>query len=249
MIDSIRQIIVDGVSQVERPDLFREPLVAVSAADNPAFAQLKSLIGEWHYLPSDILPGAASVISFFVPFTREVASGPRKSQGASEVWGEAYIVINQAFVDISNAVIDYLHSQGFQAGAIPPTHTYNPEDLKCKWSHRSAAVIAGLGEIAANRLVITDKGSCGRFCTVITTAPLAPSGNPAPRRCKYLLDGSCGACFKICPVGALGPDGMDKFACQDELFRNQQFLEVNGSVTEADTCGKCLSICPFSYIE
>lgn len=245
----IRKIIGDKLSDLNRPDLYREPLVSFSDADDPKYIQLKDIIGDWHLTPKELLPTAKSVISYFIPFTKEVAKAPRKAAYPSPLWGEAYQEINNHFNIINKAVSDWLMAQGHKALTLEPTHTYDPKDLKCKWSHRSAAVIAGLGEFGANRLVITEKGSGGRFCTVITSASLHNTAAPVQNKCLYKKDGSCGACFKICPANALKPDGMAKFTCQDLLFDNERKLQASAGLKSADICGKCISVCPFSYIE
>ena len=173
---------------------------------------------------------------------------PKTCKHASILWSDAYQTINSYFEEINDAVKRYLIFQGYQAVTIKATHTYDPKDLKSMWSHRSAAVIAGLATLGANRLAITEKGSGGRFCTVITSAKLQPNQNPIEEKCPYKKNGSCGLCFKACPVGALRPDGMDKFACQDEVNRNEELLRKETNLI-ADTCGKCISVCPFAYIE
>lgn len=245
----IQRIIVEKVTELNRPDLFRTPLVAFSSASDPKYAELKSIIGPWHCFPTELLPDAKSVISYFVPFTKEVVSQPKTVTDGAALWSEAYQEINAYFDEINHALASYLKDQGYQAETIRATHTYDPKDMKSLWSHRSAAVIAGLASLGANRLAITAKGSGGRFCTVITSALLEPNSTPAPQRCPYLQNGGCGLCFKACPVGALRPDGMNKFACQDELNKNQDKLRKETNLVSADTCGKCISVCPFSYIE
>lgn len=245
---ALRRIITEQVAAIGRPDLFRPPLAAFSDAGDPRFADLKEQIGPWHQLPSELLPEARSVISYFVPFTRAVAAQPRTVADGAPLWGEAYVVVNEALGHVNDAVAACLAEAGFSARTLPATHTYDPAVLHCLWSHRSAGVIAGLGAFGANRLVITDKGSGGRFCTVLTSAPLPSRLPPARERCLYLRTGACGLCFDICPVKALKPDGMDKFACQDELNKNDARQRARTGY-EADVCGKCISVCPFAYIE
>jgi epoxyqueuosine reductase QueG len=116
------------------------------------------------------------------------------------------------------------------------------------WSHRSAAAIAGLGTFGANKLLITEKGSGGRFCTILTSAVLKANQVPIESKCLYLKNGSCGLCFKICPVNALFPDSIDKFACQNEVNKNEAKPKESTNLQSADTCGKCISVCPFAYI-
>ncbi|MDO5688963.1 MAG: hypothetical protein Q4G61_01790 [Tissierellia bacterium] len=245
----IHEIIEEKLAELQRPDLYRQPLVRLSSSTDPAYDQLKTMIGPWHKSPREIQSNAMTVISYFVPFTREVAKAPNYHQDGTPIWAEAYQEINRHFNHINDAISDFLIREGHSATTIPSTHTYDPKDLKCWWSHRSAAVIAGLGAFGANRLVITEKGSAGRFCSVITSAPLTPSAAPDQVRCLYLNKGTCGLCFKTCPVQALAPESLEKFGCQEELFKNADHLKDQTELTSADTCGKCISICPVAYLE
>ncbi|SCM81053.1 conserved hypothetical protein [uncultured Sporomusa sp.] len=244
MKNQIEQLIVEKVALLNRPDLFRRPIVSFSSATDSRYSELKEIIGPWHLNPTELLPDAQSVISYFVPFTSLVVAEPKTVDGGSEAWGEAYAIINPYFNDVNQAVIQYLSDLGYSASAVQATHTYDPKDMKSMWSHRSAAAIAGLGTFGANRMLITEKGSGGRFCSVLTSATLHEEQTPAETRCLYVKNGSCGLCFKICPVNALVPDSFDKFICQDECNKNQK-QDRHG----ADTCGKCISICPVAYID
>lgn len=245
----IEEIISNKLNELNRLDLYRKPLVSFSSANDKRYEELKEIIGEWHLTPSELLSDAKSVISYFIPFTKNVAKAPTKMKDASPLWGEAYQEINKYFNVINEAVSDYLTNLGYSAMTIKPTHTYNPKDMKCLWSHRSTAVIAGLGDFGANRLVITEKGSGGRFCTVITSAVLKTDKMPLENKCLHIKNGTCGLCFKICPVKALSLETIDKFACQDELNKNGKILRETVGLDIADVCGKCISICPFAYIE
>ena len=249
MEEDLIRIISSQVSALDRPDLYRQPLVSFSSADDSRYPALKNIIGEWHLNPCELLPDARSLISYFVPFTKEVVMEPKELANGSPLWSEAYQEINRDFDLINDALARYLNHRGYSALSIKATHTYDPGDLKSAWSHRSAAVIAGLGAFGANRMVITEKGSGGRFSTVITSAHLKAQSKPVGNKCLYFENGSCALCFKVCPVGALAENGMDKFACQDELNKNESLLKSTSSLQSADTCGKCISICPFAYLE
>lgn len=245
---TIENIIDEQVAALNRPDLFRKPIVSYSSADDSRYIDLKQLIGIWHALPTELLPDAKSVISYFVPFTKEVAAQPKQVRNGSPLWSEAYQEINRHFNSVNQAISDYLIEVGYSAKTIPSTHTYDPKDLQCFWSHRSAAVIAGLGEFGANKLVITEKGSGGRFCSVITSATLKNNQKTTDTKCLYIKKGVCGLCFKICPVQALTPNAVNKFDCQDRLNEHEAKMKASTDLQSADTCGKCISVCPFAYI-
>lgn len=244
----IERIIKQEVRTLNRPDLFREPLVSFSSAEDPRYMELKEIVGEWHLTPKELMEDAKSVISYFVPFTKEVVAEPKTTEAESPRWGESYIVMNDYFTHINQVICDYLEKAGYSASMIQATHTYNEADMKSMWSHRSAAAIAGLGTFGANRMLITEKGSGGRFCTVLTSAPLEARQKMPEEKCLYLKNGSCGLCFKRCPVGALKPGEINRFACQAVTRENEKKLVEKG-IPNADTCGKCVSICPLAYIE
>ncbi len=244
----IQKIIEKQFAALSRPDLVRQPLVAFSSAQDPQFAQLKEIIGPWHQLPTDFLPEARSVISYFIPFTREVALGPSREPEGCPIWAEAYNTVNAWFPAVNQAVIDYLKSQGYAADSVRTEKAFDPVTFQALWSHRSAAVIAGLAAFGANNLAITDKGSGGRFCTILTSASLEPGRDRPKNQCPYLRNGSCGLCFRACPAGALTGSGTDKALCSQELHRNRERLQQMGSSNCATVCGKCLSACPLVYI-
>lgn len=245
----IQRIIEEKFAELNRPDLIRTPLVAFSSARDPRYDALKQHIGPWHCHPTDFLPSAESVISYFIPFTRDVVLGPMREPDGCPVWSEAYITINAHFHKVNQAVQDYLESQGYQVAQIRPARAYDPDTFQAPWSHRSAAVIAGLATLGANNLGITNKGSGGRFCSLITSARLEPSREVPKKQCPYPVNGSCGLCIKACPAGALTGGGTNKAACQAELNKNPERLQKKNAKFIADICGKCLSVCPLVYIE
>lgn len=245
----IQKVIEDTFAQLNRPDLIRTPIVAFSSAHDPKFQELKTIIGPWHTLPTDWLAEAESVISYFIPFTNEVALGPKNEPDGCPVWSEAYITINNHFHVVNQAVQDYLESRGYKAAQIRPPKAYDPETFHAPWSHRSAAVIANLATLGANNLAITEKGSGGRFCSVITSAKLESRREKPKKQCPYPVNGACGLCIKACPAGALTGGGTNKPACQTELNKNPERLKKLNAKFIADICGKCLSVCPLVYIE
>lgn len=246
----IKELIVTMVKEIGRPDLFREPLVGFVSADDPSIVNVRDIVGPWHDLPEDQLPGARSIIAYAVPFTRDVALDPSFSRFSGLVWSEAYILINKNFEIISQAVADLLRSRGYEASTVRATNDYDPSDPVSSWSHRTMACAAGLGKFGMNRILMTSKGSAVRYCSLLTTAELTPSGPYEGPVCTGLDGGPCRKCLDTCPVNALTRwyDG-GKFDCQElqNTYHDKMIEEL--SVDTAGTCGKCISVCPLAYIE
>jgi epoxyqueuosine reductase len=224
---------------------YREPLVGFAAADDPRFAELRRVAGPLHLMPEDLLPGARSVVSFFLPFARWVveANSQHKEEVARE-WAVAYVETNALIGQIASRLIESLAERGIRAAAEPATHNFDPATLASRWSHKSVAVIAGLGSFGLHHMVITDAGCAGRFGSLVLDAELPVVQAEAKERCLYLQEGSCLECVSRCPVDALDVDApMDKHRCHARLLR---IAQEHRDLGLADVCGKC-AIGPCSF--
>jgi len=238
MEQELRDLIVREVAARNRPDLFREPLVAFSSAHDPRYAELKTIVDEAYLCPPELMADAQSVISYMILFTEEVVKAPQSDDPT--LWGDAYHTANALFGPINEAIIQHLTDRGFSAMRIPAAYAWDPTTLSATWSDISAGAIAGLGTFGANNMLITEKGSGGRLGTVLTSAPLQMTTKATQNKCPYPEDGSCGLCFQICPSKALRLDKMIARAdCEYEA----------GKDNKAYVCGKCISVCPLGYIE
>ncbi len=124
------------------------------------------------------------------------------------------------------AVGRYLEARG-HACYLPPASL--PVDLErrgrrtyyvAEWSHRQAAVAAGLGVLGLNNLLVTPEyGPYLRLGSLLTTVEL----DVAPRQLPERLCTACLACVKACPVGALRPVGerphLDTRRCRSNYIR------------------------------
>jgi len=241
----LTDLVVKSVNESERKDLFREPLVGFSSADNPLYRQLKEIIGPEHLYPQDILPEAKTVVSFFIPFSEKVVVSNRKQEAVSREWAESYVEANKLINEISSKMIEYLEDRGISAATVKATYNYDEKTLKCGWSHRSAAYIAGLGKFGVNRMLITRVGCAGRYGSVVIAQEIAPDKRTDEEFCVYHKKGKCLNCIKACPVGALDIDGFDKFKCHDRLKENAKLFTGPG---RCDVCGKCVVAGPCAII-
>ena len=218
---------------------YREPLVAFAQADNPRFAELRQVAEPTHMLPEDLIPGARSVISFFVPFDGQVvqANAVSRTRVARE-WAVAYVETNVLIGKITQRLIDQLEKRGIRAAAEPATGNFDPESLISRWSHKSVAVVAGLGSFGLHQMVITDAGCAGRFGSLVCDGELPSKRYQEKERCLYFYDASCKKCVEQCPIRALDVEsGIDKKQCWRRCLGIAKQYEALGV---AEVCGKCV---------
>ncbi len=219
---------------------YREPLVGFADAADPRFLELRAVAEPTHLLPGDLLLAARSVVAFFLPFAKEVVKANRaQRREVAREWALAYVETNDLIDRIVQDLIAALAERGVGAAAQPATHNWDPVTLISRWSHKSAAAIAGLGGFGLHHMLITEAGCAGRFGSLVMDAALPPTARPrAPVHwgCRYFEDGSCRVCVERCPVGALTEEGLDKQRCYAWLM---QVADRYPDLGLADVCGKC----------
>lgn len=215
-----------------------EPLVAYADADDEMFPRLKEIVSPSHALPCDLLPGARSVVAYFLPFDEGVAESNIEGREASAAWALAYVDTNRLIADLNAHIGDTLRAAGYDISAAPPTHNYTAERLISDWSHRHVAYIAGLGMFGLNNMLITEKGCCGRLGTFVTDLALEPTKRSDSENCLYKLGAGCAMCVERCVNGALRADGFDRFKCNEMCLLNDKIY--SGMAGTMDVCGKCL---------
>jgi epoxyqueuosine reductase QueG len=155
----------------------------------------------------------------------------------------SYDVVNLALDQLALRVANTLRRAGFDAFPIPASKRTDNEQISGIFSQKLAAHLAGLGWIGKSCLLVTpDHGPRVRWVTILTNAPLQPTGSPMEPQC-----GAYTACVDICPQHAFSgrtfsPDEpresrFDAAAC-DRYFKE---MEREKGVA---VCGLCLYICP-----
>jgi epoxyqueuosine reductase len=237
LVSLIHKFIAGRVKSAQAATLYREPLVGFVSAGDAGFHHLRDRVTPGHYLPTDLLPGARSVVVFFLPFAPEVIEANRAAHPrVAREWGVAYVATNRLLSEIAGGLVEALAAEGVDAVARPPTHDYDPQTLSSRWSHKSVAMLAGLGSFGLHHMLITEAGCAGRFNSVIMDAMIPIPARPRQERCLALAGGDCAACMERCPVGALTSEGLDKAACYRQLLRvDAQFADLG----PATVCGQC----------
>lgn len=233
IVTSIEKEVVSAHTQTR----YRQPLISFSEVRKIEFDRLKSIVGEHHLMPDDLLPGAQSIVAFFLPFSEEVVRANFRSPYVAREWAMAYVETNNLISHICDILFHALNNFGVEAVSEPPTYSFDKEKLVARWSHRSIAVLAGLGSFGLNKLVITDSGCAGRFGSLLLKARLTPIPRKPKERCLYFYDGSCIKCIKRCPVNALKVNGeFERTVCYKYIMEVDAFFD---DLPLTDVCGKC----------
>lgn len=235
--------------------IYEAPIVGFAAADDPLFTETfkqEGVIHPAYRAPEEWLPGAKTVISFFLPFTKAVIQSnkgktdtpyaPDIPQRCSTQWLHARIEGQ----DFLNGLTDYIQTLLTDAGAahICPTTSGKLQMLSpfiSTWSERHAAYAAGLGTFGLSKGLITAKGMSGRFGSVITDAVFTPNARPYSDPFEYCT--MCGACMARCPAGAIDKArgcalGKDQLICGP--YVNGSYLPPQGAKQRVRYgCGKC----------
>lgn len=157
--------------------------------------------------PHYLLPSANSVISFAVSLDREIASDfiSKKDwrshcENRKEIGSKLYL--------IGDALAELLESKGYEAVNVDLNNNYRPEatatdvtemtEFHPDFSHRYAAIAAGVGRLGWSGNVVTHKfGALVELGSVLTSAelradsPILDDDNPCD---------NCRICSQICPV-------------------------------------------------
>ena len=194
--------------------IYEEPIIAVADAGNVKFSDLKAseIIGEHFMLPTDWLPGAKSVISFFFPFTETIRSSNRADMSyPSKGWMNGRIE-GQTFLGVfSNDMVKFLEESGYKAVApsIDKRFISKPGSggdnisamYTSNWSERHVAYACGMGTFSLSKGLITEKGMAGRLTSIVTELQLLPDEKEYQDYTENCI--MCGKCIDNCPVNAI----------------------------------------------
>jgi len=132
-------------------------------------------------------------------------------------------------------VTSAIQDLGYRAMPIPASQILDWKTQRGHLSHKHVARLAGLGWIGRNNLLVNERfGSRIRLVTVLTDLPLV-ADTPLSMDC-----GSCRACVKVCPAGAISerPKDFDHLRCYEQLKSFSKTLHFSHHI-----CGICVKAC------
>jgi len=156
-------------------------------------------------------------------------------QVPTKLYFHHYRTVNTLLDHAALRVCNYIQDKGFQALAIPATQIIDWEKNTAHLSHRKLGVLAGLGWMGRNNLLVNEKlGSQFRLVSILTDMPLK-ADKPVKNNC-----GVCRICVKMCPSGAIqeDPADFDHIKCFEKLKSFQAQRQV-----EQFVCGICVNAC------
>jgi len=128
-----------------------------------------------------------------------------------------------------------IQASGYDALPVPASQVLDMENQTAHVSHKKIAVLAGLGHIGRNNLLVHPAfGSRIRLVSVLTNMPME-ADRPTGADC-----GACRACLSACPAKAIKeqPGDFDHRGCFEKLeeFRRRRFVSQH-------ICGICVKAC------
>lgn len=180
------------------------------------------------------------VISYTIPLSDAVVNGI--DNAPTHTYFHHYRSINALIDNLSLRTGLMLANKGYDYVAVPASQSVN--GMQGIYSHKRAAVDAGLGTVGKSSLFISDKnGPRVRLGTILTDYPFKTAKPRTESIC-----GSCNICTLACPAMAITgqnwtPDSpreniIDAKACSDHMKKAFQHIG-RGAV-----CGICMRVCP-----
>ena len=191
--------------------MYDEPIAGIAVADDELFEIYKQpgIVGPQMLSPAEWLPGAQSVISFFLPFSDDVKkANANESTYAALEWVYARIEGQAYLTKCAQGLAQKLREKGCEVciPSVDPRFAVDMSFFSSNWSERHAAFAAGLGTFGKSRGLITEKGMAGRFGSLIISEKIDADHRPYSDVYEYCIN--CGACARRCPAGAIPEEGI-----------------------------------------
>jgi len=155
-----------------------------------------------------------------------------------------YDVVNGRLDFIASRLASMLQRDGYRTLPVPSSERHDNERICAQISHKLVAHTAGLGWIGKSCLLVTPEvGPRVRWATVLTDAPLAPTGSPMDERC-----GACTECVDICPQNAFTGRSFREEEPREARYDAaacERYFKEGESPEGRIACGLCIYVCPW----
>ena len=157
------------------------------------------------------------------------------ADGPNQLYLHHYRQLNYRLDMIGYLLSREIEKKGYSAMPFAASQVIDWQNQKGHISHKHIGVIAGIGWIGRNNLLVDPVfGSQIRYNTVLTDMPLT-ADRPFERGC-----GECRACISVCPAAAIKEDAalFDHRGCYEMLGRFRKERNIGHHI-----CGICVSTC------
>lgn len=243
------------VSEAMAPDksdigkkLYDNPIIAIGDANDPMWGTLKNTeaVGSGFRSPKEWFADGKTIISYFAPFTDFVIEGNCKdSVDVGNGWlyarveGQNFLTETNHFIErwfaskqiwafspYASSEFDYVFEPGTSA-----TFSDQTAGFTSNWSERHVAFVCGLGTFGLHKGLITDKGVCGRFGSVIVEKEFPITKRGYSDLYEYCI--MCGECTR-CPGKAI-----DMQTGKSHHLCSSYFDTLRDKYAPRYGCGKC----------
>jgi epoxyqueuosine reductase len=188
------------------------------------------------FYPQSIFPGTRSVIVIGLPI-----SLPALETSPSIYYRELYNTVNSLLDQYTYRLASFLTDRGYPSVFVPRDGYGSIEVLLenpiAFFSHRHAAMLAGIGTFGINNMILTPGyGPRVRFGSILSTADLPPDPLLETQLCIH-----CMRCVKMCPSNALNKESYPK-GLTDKKACSYYSAELNERYISP--CGICIKVCP-----
>jgi epoxyqueuosine reductase len=174
-----------------------------------------------HADPARIMPGYRAIVSY----------GVAMSHGCLQAWfskrsrrpqDDFDYRATETLDDVSFELTRYLEREGFASCYINQNEAYNfYNGFKPDFSHKHAAMAAGLGVVGKSSLFVHSKfGAAVHLGSMITEAPLDP--DPMIDVDEESPCDDCGYCVRICPVEAIRSKEQEGFIMSGKRYTHHK---------------------------
>jgi epoxyqueuosine reductase QueG len=180
--------------------------------------------------PTDLLESCRSVVSLGVRIGEGVKVANQRAYSGLRHGIYVYMMFGYTFLNerlnlSAFRISKWLEKKSYISIPIPASGPSDPYMSRGAFSHRHAAVAAGLGEFGWNGLLMTpDAGPRVRLVSILTEAELLPdslySGKTLCSREK------CGICISTCPTNAISKKESVKIEIGSRFFEYAKLDKV-----------------------